>query len=552
VNICGVSESKEAILDSTDIKGKPEVDVKTILWEIDKGWSGGETSTTTLSLNLIPENHILPYLNVITNTLLQSNNFNPGTWKNLLFCESVFRLNISHIETLREKAKSLVQLPEDPVFTFNDSDDEIPDLYKGSFSLAYGTRTLLRDAKMHLKRGKFYCLLGPNNCGKSTLMKTISEEKLEGFPKRNELVTIYVKHGLDAERQVMHEDGVTIGKSEKWPCGRTCLDLNGVEYVVDVVNHVYKKSPPITYEMAEEELTKIGFKNIDQNKNLESPADIKQLTHRYSGGWQVKMQLCCAILIDADILLVDDPTGHLDTKNQEFVKDWLRNFLKDGGSVCAASPDVVFMNELGSHILEFQEKRLRQFKKKETTKENTTTCEGGGGGVLDQYVKAFPDKEHYLKKLEEGQREGSNNDISTTPENEHEATKPFQFPNPDRLEGVNSRSKKIIKMTDVTFRYPTNDFDTLHKVNLSVCMASRIAVVGGNGAGKSTAIKLLIGDTEVDSFDPANGRGSGSIWKQRDLRVGYVPQHAKSLLDNHKDKTAVQYILWRFAGTKKP
>jgi elongation factor 3 len=75
---------------------------------------------------------------------------------------------------------------------FVDDDAESPDLYKGSFSLAYGTITLLRETKLHLKKNKFYGLLGPTNCGKTTLMRAISQEKVEGFPKRDELVTIFV------------------------------------------------------------------------------------------------------------------------------------------------------------------------------------------------------------------------------------------------------------------------------------------------------------------------------------------------------------------------
>ena len=74
-------------------------------------------------------------------------------------------------------------------------EDESPDLYKGSFSLAYGTLTLLRDTKLHLKKNKFYGLLGPNNCGKTTLMRAVAHEKVEGFPKRDELVRLFCGGG---------------------------------------------------------------------------------------------------------------------------------------------------------------------------------------------------------------------------------------------------------------------------------------------------------------------------------------------------------------------
>merc|ERR1711912_129285 len=70
-------------------------------------------------------------------------------------------------------------------------------------------------------------------------------------------------------------------------------------------------------------------------------------------------------------------------------------------------------------------------------------------------------------------------------------------------------------------------------------MASRVAVVGANGAGKSTAIKLLIGELKPDS---------GTIWRHQNMRLAYVAQHAFHHLERHLDKTAVDYILWRFAG----
>merc|ERR1712167_489966 len=76
-------------------------------------------------------------------------------------------------------------------------------------------------------------------------------------------------------------------------------------------------------------------------------------------------------------------------------------------------------------------------------------------------------------------------------------------------------------------------------ITLTACMASRVAVVGANGAGKSTAIKLLIGELKPES---------GTIWRHPNMRLAYVAQHAFHHLERHMDKTPVDYILWRFAG----
>merc|ERR1711979_83267 len=110
-----------------------------------------------------------------------------------------------------------------------EEDDEGVDLYKGNFSLAYGTLTLLRDTKMHLKRNRFYGLLGPNQCGKTTLMRAIANEQVEGFPKRDELKTIFVEHEIQ-EREVGEDENRYVILN---------IDLTGIEWVVDTCNNVY-------------------------------------------------------------------------------------------------------------------------------------------------------------------------------------------------------------------------------------------------------------------------------------------------------------------------
>jgi len=94
-------------------------------------------------------------------------------------------------------------------------------------------------------------------------------------------------------------------------------------------------------------------------------------------------------------------------------------------------------------------------------------------------------------------------------------------------------------MQDVTFKYATSERNIVENISLTVCMASRVAVVGANGAGKSTAIKLLIGELKPEQ---------GSIWRHQNMRLAYVAQHAFHHLEKHLDKTATDYIMWRFAG----
>merc|ERR1719428_2196426 len=378
---------------------------------------------------------------------------------------------------------------------FVDDDEASPDLYKGSFSLAYGTVTLLRETKLHLKKNKFYGLLGPTNCGKTTLMRAISQEKVEGFPKRDELVTIFVEHDV-AEVEIEPP-------SKEWPTGKLNIDLTGWEFVIHTCNVHYQKNPPIDKDTVLKTLGEIGFKNKELGVNMAAAADMNNPITTYSGGWKVKMQLACAQLINADILMIDDPTGHLDVKNIEWVKQWLGGFP---GSIIATSANTQFLNEMCTHIVDFNERKLRQFKDEK-------------GEVLTKYVETYPEKASYFELSDKNEQ--------------------WVFPVPGSLEGVKSRGRTILKMQDVTFKYPTHEKNTVENITLTVCMASRVAVVGANGAGKSTAIKLLIGELK-----PA----SGVIWRHANMRLAYVAQHAFHHLEKHLDKTPTDYILWRFAG----
>merc|ERR1712032_1219643 len=235
----------------------------------------------------------------------------------------------------------------------------------------------------------------------------------------------------------------------------------------------------------------------DRAANLDNPVT------SYSGGWKMKMQLCAAQLMNADVLMLDEPTGHLDVDNIRWLEDWLESFT---GSIICTSHFTPFLDKMCTHIVDFQDRKLRTFK-------------GTKGNCLTEFVEKNPEKAKYFQLSDEVMK--------------------FAFPAPGALEGVKSRSKTILRMNNVTFQYPTKDKPTIFDVNLTVSQVSRVAVIGANGAGKSTAIKVLVGEQKPTE---------GSIWKAAGLRMAYVAQHAFHHLEKHMKETPTQYIMWRFAG----
>ena len=205
---------------------------------------------------------------------------------------------------------------------------------------------------MHLKQNRFYGLLGPNNCGKTTLMRAISNEQVEGFPKKDELKTIFVEHEIQE---------MEVGEDEKgFPILN--IDLCGVEWVVHCCNVIYQMQPLVTREQVEIVMENIGFGNAKKDIGKDRAADMEMGVTTYSGGWKMKMQLCAATLMNADILMLDEPTGHLDVTNIAWIKNWLKEFMNKGGSIITTSHDSSFLNEMCTHIIDFQNRKLRMFK----------------------------------------------------------------------------------------------------------------------------------------------------------------------------------------------
>merc|ERR1711871_587785 len=316
----------------------------------------------------------------------------------------------------------------------------------------------------------------------TTLMRAIANEQLEGFPKRDELRSVFVEHEIEDEEVGVQDDGFPI----------LSVDKPGWWWVQHTCNDVYKIENPVGEDTVKELMKSIGFGypgGPDRAANLENPVT------SYSGGWKMKMQLCAAQLMNADVLMLDEPTGHLDVDNIKWLEDWLESF---SGSIICTSHFSPFLDKMCTHIIDFQDRK---------------------GKTLTQFVEKYPEKKAYFELSNE--------------------TMAFSFPAPGPLEGVKSRTKVILRMNNVTFTYPTKEKPTIFDVNLTVSQVSRVAVIGANGAGKSTAIKILVGEMTP---------GQGTIWKASGLRMAYVAHHAFHHLEKHMQETPTQYIMWRFAG----
>ncbi|KAI9492941.1 P-loop containing nucleoside triphosphate hydrolase protein [Zychaea mexicana] len=225
---------------------------------------------------------------------------------------------------------------------------------------------------------------------------------------------------------------------------------------------------------------------------------LKVIVNTLSGGWKMKLELARAILFKADILLLDEPTNHLDVHNVKWLQDYL---VSQKDVTCLiVSHDPGFLDAVCTQILHYEKKKLRLY-----------------SGNLTSFVEQYPPAANYYT-LES-------------------STVSFSFPKPSVLQGVRSNTKAILKATDCTFQYPGRDIPSLYNATISLSLSSRVSVLGANGAGKTTLIKLLTGEVVPQT---------GVVWRHPALRIGYVAQHAFHHLEQHLEKTPMEYLRWRY------
>jgi elongation factor 3 len=341
-------------------------------------------------------------------------------------------------------------------------EEEGEDLCNCTFNLAYGAKILLNQTHLRLKRGQRYGLLGPNGSGKTTLMRAINNEQVEGFPKQNEVKTVYVEH-----------------------------DLDSADTEQTVIEWTMKKLASVgintSQSQVEEKLIEFGF-TAEQ-----SAGPITSL----SGGWKMKLALARAVFEEPDILLLDEPTNHLDVKNVAWLEQYLIN------SPCTSiiiSHDSKFLDNVIQHVIHYERFKLKRYR-----------------GNLSSFVKRCPSAKSY--------HELSASDME------------FKFPEPGFLEGVKTKAKAIIRVTNMTFQYPGTPKPQIRDISFQCSLGSRIAVIGPNGAGKSTLVNVLTGELIPTS---------GEVYQHENIRIAYIKQHAFAHIDHHLDSTPSEYIQWRF------
>lgn len=370
-------------------------------------------------------------------------------------------------------------------------------------SIAFGEKVIFDNLTFNIHEGDKICLVGKNGTGKSTLMNIITHEK-----------------DLDSgERWVLH--GTTIGYLQQ-----EIIPEPG-QTVYDFVFQQLKKSG-----QEEENLYKVDM--------VIEPLELKpeDRMDRLSGGQLRRAALARALVEEPDILLLDEPTNHLDLDVIEWLETYLKNYR---GAVLCVSHDKTFLANTSDKIFWLDRGRMR-------------VCPKGFAHFDEWSTMLLEQEERELKnraKLVEQEVEWASRGVKArrkrnqrrlqTMREERERLKQDQSAfrrmmakvQLGEMEEAELGSRVLAEFFKVDKKYTNEDgrdIRILEKFSLRITRGDRIGILGRNGSGKTSFLKLLIGQEKPDM---------GKVKLAKDLEVSYFDQKRADLSPDH----TVQYTL---------
>lgn len=401
-------------------------------------------------------------------------------------------------------------------------------------------RILYIEASAALNRGEKVGLVGPNGAGKTTLFRMITGEELpdEGQVAAEKNITIgYFNQdvgemaGRSAVAEAMEGAGpVSVIAAELRELESRMVDPDQLDQMDEIIERYgevqarYEELDGYSLEgRAREVLAGLSFSQEMMD------GDVGKL----SGGWKMRVALARILLMRPDVMLLDEPSNHLDIESLI----WLENFLKTyDGALLMTSHDREFMNRIVNKIIEIDGGSLTTYsgdygfyeqQRAQNEKQQQAQFERQQAMLAKElkFIERFKARASHAAQVQS--RVKKLDKIERVEPPRRRQTVAFEFlPAPRSGEDVVAL-KKVKKAYGSRTIYDGLDFMIRRK--------ERWCLMGVNGAGKSTLLKLVTGSTEPDH---------GSVTIGASVKLGYFAQHSMDLLDG--DATILQWLEQRF------
>ncbi|ABE04468.1 ABC-F family ATP-binding cassette domain-containing protein [Rickettsia bellii] len=391
-------------------------------------------------------------------------------------------------------------------------------------AMSYGAKILFTDVNLHIKDNKRYGLVGANGAGKTTFFKVLMSEEEPAFGEVN--IPKNSKVGCLKQDQFLFEntkiiDTVIAGNKELWQAlqekeeilnRQECSDEDG--YKLGELEQIIFDNDGYSAEVfASSLLTGLG---INEKYHYE-PLSI------LSGGYKLRVLLAQSLFNNPDILLLDEPTNHLDIVSIYWLENYLKNSFK--GILIFISHDLVFLNNVATDILDIDYGEIKSY----TGNYDNFTQEKAI--IAEQKLS---ERNFLEKKIENMQawvdkfRAGTRARQSSSREKQLEKIQVPDLQKTSRISPLfrflqlRPSGKLVLKIDQITKSF--EDKQILNKVGFSVSRGEKIIIIGANGIGKSTLLKILMNKIEADQ---------GSYEWGYEAQISYFAQDHHELLNEN-------------------
>ena len=400
-------------------------------------------------------------------------------------------------------------------------------------TVAYGSYVLLDKINFHISETDKIGLVGKNGAGKSTILKLICgiQSPTSGhIDKPNEISIGYLPQIMEHHRgrTVLEEaltafehtssiekeiESVTLELSERtdYESESYASLIERLAYLNDRLSVSHSEPPEV---QARKTLRGLGFKD----------EELGRLTETFSQGWNMRIELAKILLSDPQVLLLDEPTNHLDIESIE----WLENYLKSKRvSILLVSHDRKFLDTVTNRTIEVMLGRIHDYKvpyskyldlRKERLAQQTAAYENQQRMIqkTEEFINAFrykPTKSNQvqsrikaLEKLERVEIDETDN-----------VTLSVKFPPAPRSGDV------VFKAVELSAGYPGKL--VFSGADIEVKRGEKVALVGRNGEGKTTLMRVIMGELQPLA---------GSAVTGHNVDIGYFAQNQEDILDKNE------------------
>ena len=391
-----------------------------------------------------------------------------------------------------------------------------------NITVQIASKILLENASMQISDGQKVGIVGTNGCGKTTLFKVL---KGEHDVNSGEVFCSPNQQKAFVEQEIAEKDlslpilNYVLGKDKKLAELRRKEQTAAPEELPEIMEQLWLIEADSAEARTAEILVGLGFNQEDLSRPVRD----------FSGGWQMRLNLAGALFQRSDVLFLDEPTNHLDLE----AIIWLENYLrKYRGTVLLISHDRDFLNNVCEAIVHFEGNKLvrytgdyddfaRQYAQKIELADKQIKKQNERRAHLQSYVDRFRYKaskarqaQSRLKMLEK---------MADVPEVARDKESIFVFPE------IKPLPSPLITLENAAVGY--NGTPVLKKLSFYINQDDRIALLGKNGNGKSTLVKLL--SSHLPLLE-------GEMKKSGKLKIGYFNQNQTEELP--LEQTPVVYI----------